>query len=464
MSGLCTHRIRHLGLAALLGFVMVDPPLALAFDIPTPVNQPQSSVPSKAPRARAPLTPLPPTADLVSQAGAGQCPDGVSVQTEISPPAGGLLVRAPFLVTLTILDRTRSLTDHSLHRPHGDAFVTRRISIDQKLVNLDGRLVNRFVYRFAVTPLQPGPAVLSFAEMTFRTVGSGETPYTFMPEARNLTVRPLPGYWPEYLPVAPGLSIQAAPLPPLSAGQPVDWHLKVTGEGLTEQALHKMVGEQLVSPSNLRLGAPEIRLATDAPIPKDDPLAETFSIRIPLLPDPTGQEAVEARLPELRLPYIDSNVSDPGQTLSAAVLPARMIHWAPPLRGQILAGLRHWWWRVLVALGLIYAGAYGIRDLARRLSIRRRQRQAQARLAQCADPRTLLQTLRQLTGQSSVGQMIRLAPNPRFMAALRSLDRLCYHPNEPGDDTSEFPSIRSELVRWLPRVFFEMRAEYLRGE
>ena len=55
--------------------------------------------------------------------------------------------------------------------------------------------------------------------------------------------------------------------------------------------------------------------------------------------------------------------------------------------------------------------------------------------------------------------MIDAAPNPRFMAALRTLDRLCYRATviEEGEAKSEFLSVRAELVRWLPRVFFNDR-------
>lgn len=453
--------IRDLALGTLLGIAGLS--AAQAFDIPTPANQPSaqsSAMTATQPHTQEPIVPLPPTEDLVSASGAGELPEGVTVETDIAPTAGGLLVRAPFLVTLTILDRTRSLTDHSLHRPHGDAFVTRRISIDQKLVNLNGRLVNRYVYRFAVTPLQPGSAVLSFAEMTFRTVGSGETPYTFMPVARQLSIRPLPGYWPEYLPVAPKLSIQADALPPLSAGQPVDWHLRVTGEGLTEQALQKMLDEQLLSPAHLRVGTPEIRLATDTPVPADDRLAETYSIRIPLLPAPAGQDTTEAKLPDLRLPYLDSRAVEPGQQLRYATLAPQTLHWAPSTGQRVLGGIGYWWWRTGVMLLLLYAGAYGIRDLRRRWTIRQHYRAAQARLAACADPQALLRTLRQETGLPSLGRMIDQAPNPRFMAAVKALDRLCYRPEGSTPDQltraeSEFPSVRDELVRWLPRVFFQ---------
>lgn len=448
---------RRLALAALIGIMASIQPPAQAFDIPTPANQPKAITPPEPPKDPGPITPLLPTADLVSEAGAGQLPEGVSVTTTVTPPPAGILLRAPFLVTLTILDKARSLADYGLHRPHGDAFVTRRISIDQKLVTLDGRLVNRYVYRFAVTPLQPGPAVLSFAEMTFRTVGDSQTRYAFMPVARNLTIRPLPAFWPEYLPVAPDLVIQATPLPELTSGQPVDWHLKVTGEGLTEQALLKILGEQLISPTGLRLGEPEIRLATDAPIPSDDPLAETFSIRIPLLPDPAGQDAIGARLPELRLPFIDSRATEPGQALSYSVLPAQAIHWTPPMRAQVAQMARYWWWRILLILAILYAAGHGVRDLSRRLSVRRRRRHAQARLAQAPDPHTLLVDLRQITGLPTLRQMIDAAPNPRFMAALRTLDRLCYRTTVIEEGETEFLSVRSELLRWLPRIFFNDR-------
>lgn len=451
---------RVVGLAAglMAGLGLFIGGTAWAFDIPTPTNQPSAvaTQPAPPPQAPGPLTPLPATTEGQTQAGAGHLPEGVTVTTDIRPAPAGLLVRAPFLVTLTVIDKQRSVAAFTLHRPYGDAIVTRRISIDQKLVNQDGRLVNQSVYRFAVTPLQPGTIELQFAEMTFRAVGDAQSHYAFIPVARSLTVRPLPEFWPEYLPVTPGLSVEAADLPPLAAGQPVEWTLTVRGEGLTEQSLQKLLSQQMISPPSLRLGTPDIRLSPTDPVPATDPLAETFDVRIPLLPDPQGQAVAQAQLPALRLPFIDSRAAQPGAHLSEVLLPARLVHWTLPAHTGWREWLRHWWWRILLLLAMAYGGIYALRDIGQRLATRRRHQQAKRRIAQIDDAGALLGALKEITGQATIGAMIARAPNPRFMTALQALEALCYRdPRATGaEGTADFNAVRDEIARWLPPVFF----------
>ena len=432
---------------------------ACAFDIPTPQNQPKtiSTTPFGVPQDFGPVTALPPITDLDTQSGAGHLPDGMTVQTRITPmpnaTANGFLERAPFLVTLTITDRNKTLASLTLHRPYGEHIQTRRIDIDQQLRSIDGRMANVRVYRFAVTPLAAGDIELKFAEMTFREVGDSATRYAFIPVARTLTVSPLPGFWPAYLPVTPSLAISSDPLPKLAAGQPVDWVLHITGQNLTTYALSKLLDEQLIGTAALGVGHAEIRRATDDKPPADDPLAQTFTVRISLLPDPQGQGDTNGMLPELRLPFIDSTVADPGQHISETVLPARSISWPAPASARVLDAVQFWWWRVLLLLVVAYGLGYALNDARKRWQRRRQHRAAQVELAELDTPRAVLHRLRQLTGESSIKGMIERAPNPRFMAALHALDAACYgNSDEPVSEN--WPQTHQELVRWLPKVFF----------
>lgn len=427
---------------------------AAAFDIPTPQNQPQTitTTPFGVLKDFGPVTPLAPTTELDTTAGAGHLPDGVTVRTEIVVTPNGFLLRAPFLVTLTIIDRNKSIASLTLHRPHGDHIEARRIDINQQLSPVDGRMANVRVYRFAVTPLSAGTVALGFAEMTFREVGDADTRYAFIPVARTLTVRPLPGFWPAYLPVTPTLSITDEPLPTMEAGQPVDWVLHITGHGLSEYALRKLLEEQLLGTSALGIGHAEINRSPSAPVPATDILAQTFVVRIPLLPDPEGKGVTQGGLPALRLPFIDSRGDAPGQVLSEAILPARVMHWSAPTGVRLVQALEFWWWRGLLLLALAYGVGFALNDGWRRLQRRRRYRVAQAELAALDSPQAVLQLLRRLTGESSINGMIRRAPNPRFMAALHALDTACYrHTNELPP---EWLQTHQELVRWLPRTFF----------
>ncbi len=444
--------IRCLGLG--LGLCCVAS-AARAFDIPTPQNQPQTvgTTPFGTPQNFAPIVPLAASTALDTTDGAGHLPTGVTVRTEITEPPEGLLQRAPFLVTITITDTTKNLASLTLHRPAGPRMATRRISISQQLATVDGRLANLRVYRFAVTPLAGGERTLDFAEMTFQMVGEPGSNYAFMPVARRLAVRSLPGFWPESIPVAPGLHWAQTPLPPLKSGEPVDWQLQVSGRGLTEHTLGQLLDEQLIGSAALALGPAEIRLSPTAPVPADDDLAQTFDIRIPILPDPQGQNATSGQLPALRLPFINSQATNPGAALATADWPAQTVHWQPTVRAQLMQAVQFWWWRVLLLLIVLYAVFYALRDAYRRLARQRRHRAAQAQLAQCPTPQAALGTLRALTGDVSSQRMIERAPNPRFIAAVHALDAACFAPDASAPP-QDWPATQAELVRWLPKVFF----------
>ncbi|OYY56127.1 MAG: hypothetical protein B7Y53_02480 [Halothiobacillus sp. 28-55-5] len=433
---------------------------AQAFDIPTPQNQPKSvgTTPFGTPQDFAPVTALPEVTARDTTEGAGHLPDGVTVRTEITVPPEGLLQRAAFLVTLTLIDRTKNIASLTLHRPFGERIAARRISISQRLDAVDGRMANVRVYRFAVTPLSGGEITLNFAEMTFQMVGEPGSHYAFIPVARRLTIRPLPAFWPEYIPVTPTLSVVQAPLPPLNAGEPMDWQLRITGQGLTEHALTQLLDEQLIGTEALALGQAQIRLSPTAPVPGSDELAQTFDIRIPILPDPQGQNATTGTLPALRLPFINRNAADPGAMLNAAVLPAQTLHWPPTARAQLTQAIGFWWWRVLLGLVAVYALFYALRDGYQRHARRRQHQAALLRLAQCQTPQAALHALRAITGEPSINCMIARAPNPRFIAALHALDAACFsaspQANRVAQIPPDWPATQAELVRWLPRAFF----------
>lgn len=429
---------------------------AQAFDIPTPQNQPKTinTTPFGTPTDFAPVTALPEVTTLNTTDGAGHLPEGVSVRTEITVPPEGLLQRAPFLVTLTLLDTQKNIASLTLHRPFGERIATRRISISQQLEPVDGRMSNVRVYRFAVTPLAGGEISLNFAEMTFQVVGEPGSRYAFIPVARRLIVRPLPAFWPEYLPVTPTLRLIQTPLPPLRAGEPVDWPLRITGRGLTEHALAQLLDEQLVGTEALAIGAVQIRRSPTEPVPGSDELAQTFDVRIPILPDPQGQNATTSTLPALRLPFINSAAADPGAVLDAALLPAQTLHWQPTARAQFTQAIGFWWWRVLLGLILLYGLGYALRDMWQRRARRRHHAAAQRQLAHCQTPKAALQVLREVTGQVSIHGMIARAPNPRFVAALQALDAACFAAERATEPDKDWPATQAELVRWLPKVFF----------
>ena len=60
---------------------------------------------------------------------------------------------------------------------------------------------------------------------------------------------------------------------------------------------------------------------------------------------------------------------------------------------------------------------------------------------------------RVLTGEVSSQRMIERAPNPRFIAAMHALDAACFAPDASAPP-QDWPATQAELVRWLPKVFF----------
>ena len=453
--------MRHRHWGSVLGALLAAGLLAgkaWAFDIPTPQNTPQSKTDFfSAPKSFAPIVPLPAIDSAApNDTGAGHLPSGVSVTTTVHLPPEGALQRAPILVTMVWLDREKTVAHFRLHRPSGAHFASRRIRAGQEIRIIDGRQVIAHTYQWALTPLAAGALTLDFAPMRFTAVGEPDTRYEYQPVSRVLQVRPIPGYWPESLPVSPPPQIHAEPLPPLTAGQPVTWLLRITGRGWTEYTLQHLLDEQLLGSPVLGIGQAEIRRATDTPVPADDPLAETFTVRIPLLPAPHGGNATQATLPTLRLPYLDPRDNPAGHTLHAVTLPGQTLHWQPTASARWHQALVYWWWRGLLLLALIVTAGFALRDLARRHAARRRHHRAKEQLAQCPDADCLWHTLHRLTGCQSTAELIARAPNPWFRTALHALDQARYATPPPPPD--RFESLRSELVRWLPAALFPSTA------
>ncbi|WP_407275974.1 hypothetical protein [Halothiobacillus sp. DCM-1] len=428
------------------------PPAATAFDIPTPQNSPQSKTDFfSAPKTFGPVIPLPATAQTGdNETGAGHLPSGVSVTTRIEVPPEGIRQRAPFLVRMVWLDRQKTVAHFRLHRPSGEHFDSRRIRLGQEIRVIDGRQVIAHTYEWAVTPLAAGSLTLDFARMTFTAVGEPNTRYEYQPVSRELRVAAIPADWPESLPMSRPPTLTSEPLPALTAGQPAAWQLKISGEGLTAYSLRHWLDEQLIGDTALGIGPAEVRLSPTEPIPADDPLAQTFEVRIPLLPDPQGTRATEGRLPSLRLPYLDREENPPGAALHFVTLPGQTLHWTPTPAARLEQALKFWWWRALLFLALLLALAVGLRDLWRRHAARQRHRRARQAMAQSPNAEALWHILQQTTGGHSTAELIARAPNPWFSEALRALDRLRFSAESPAD----FNPVRTELVRWLPLALF----------
>ncbi|WP_247709552.1 hypothetical protein, partial [Guyparkeria sp. SB14A] len=288
-----------------------------------------------------PIERLAPIEQKTSRAGAGRLPDGVSVTTDVTRLEP--VQRETFLVTQTILDPARRLRGVEVHRPRGDGFDVRPIWVTHDSVEIDGRLVDRRHYRWVVQALRPGELTLDFHRINFKVVGSAQSRYAFVPVSRRLEVTALPAYLPTYLPVTPRLRFEDVGVTPLVAGQPGNWQFRVRGVGLTADGLTRLIQAQLVAPPGLRLGQPEIHAlpaSAEATSPESS-IAGVWQVNISLLPsDRAGGSdggAGHARLPALRLPYIDPRAASPGASLDYARLAARQVAWQaePAVRAAV---------------------------------------------------------------------------------------------------------------------------------
>ena len=455
-------RASRLLLPVLLGLVAMTRPLWA--DIPLPKADRETDRFAEVVEL-GPIEPLPPVARVTSRVGAGRLPDGVIVTTEV----GRLepVQRQTFLVTQTILDPARQLRDVEVHRPEGEGIDARPLAVTRDTVEIDGRLVDRRHYRWAVQALRGGELRLRFSRIDFEVVGRAQSEYAFVPVARRLEVRELPAHLPSYLPVTPGLVIEQAGVSPLIAGEPGNWHFRVRGEDLSAEGLSRLIDAQLVAPPGLRLGTPAIHALPDEAGPAAgaesvSPLATTWQVDISLLPSVDGgvDGRREARLPALRFPYIDPRVAEPGEELADTRLDARPVVWEAEPTTLRLAALRAalpWLLAGLVAVvGLAAAARWGWR----RWQSWRRWRSARQRLLACDTAASLrAQLLAELDALPAPvrpvtrERLARRGAADAWLADLDSLESWCFDPERrPSPDA--FAAARQGLAANLPRSWF----------
>jgi len=453
--------MRRSMLAILLAMLSVPVGAAWA-DIPLP--KPEQAPDGLAERIElGEIEPLPPVAQAVSRAGAGRLPRGVIVETEVTRLAP--VQRQTFLVTQTILDPARRLRDVEVHRPKGEGIDAHPLKVTRETVEIDGRLVDRRHYRWAVQALRGGELTLAFSRIDFEVVGRAQSEYAFVPVARRLDVTDLPPHLPAYLPVTPGLTVGNVHVGELVAGEPGSWDFQVSGEGLTAMALSRLIGAQIVAPPGLRLGEPEVHALPDGAdnaLPPISPLADTWQVSLSLLPSTDGgaDGRRHAELPGLRLPYVDPRLAHPGAELSEVRVPPQAIGWQAEPSVQRLQWLKRAApWLLVGLLGTVAAWLGGRQDW-RLLRARRLRRAAQARLRATVDAKGLRrQLLSELAALSppvrpaSHGQLARRGASAAWLEAMAMLEAWCFA-GAPAPTPAEFESVRAVLAERLPPRWF----------
>lgn len=407
-----------------------------------------------------PIDPLPAITEPVSREGAGRAPRGVIIETEVA--AIDPVQRQTFLVTQTILDPARQLRGVEVHRPEGRGVDTQVLEATQDTVEIDGRRVVRRHYRWAVQALRGGEVTLEFQRIDFDVVGRAQSEFVWVPVARRLAVEPLPGHLPEYLPVTPALELRDMQVGELVAGEPGEWRFVVVGEGLSEKALEQLLRAQLIAPTGLRIDEPGIRPAPDqARAESMGPLAAAWEVRFSILPAVTGggDGAREARLPAVKLPYIDPTADKPGLMIDHARSDTQTVRWqAEPAEQRldairaalpwVLAGLAG-----LVLLGLIARAGW------RWWSARCDWRRAQQALRSAADQQALrvrlscvLAALPQPMASPTRSALLARGAPAEWLEARSTLERLRF----AGDEFDEeaFQASRDTLARLLPAGWF----------
>ncbi len=446
-------------LVALLGVGGALPAIA---DIPLPDRDREES--GFAERVElGPIDPLPAVSERLSQDGAGRPPRGVIVETEVA--AIDPVQRQTFLVTQTILDPSRQLRGVEVHRPEGQGIDTQVLGATQDTVEIDGRRVVRRTYRWAVQALRGGGVTLEFQRIDFDVVGRAQSQFAWVPVARRLAVEPLPAHLPEYLPVAPDLALRDMQSGELVAGEPGEWRFLVVGEGLSEKALEQLLQAQLIAPVGLRIDEPSIRHAPDqARAEAMGPLVDAWEVRFSLLPAVTGGSdgTREARLPALKLPYIDPTAAKPGWAIDYARSEAQPVRWQAEPAERRLAAIR-------AALPWLLAGLVGLLLLAwlaragwHWWRVRRDWRRAQQALRSAADPQALRERLNRVLIAlpqpmvSPVRSALLACGAPAdWLEARSTLERLCFAGDEADEAYEEaFRASRETLARSLPPGWF----------
>ena len=442
--------------AALLALLLSAPSVA---DIPRPDRDRDRD--GLAERVEiGPIEPLPAIVEPVSREGAGRLPRSVIVETEVT--ATDPVQRETFLVTQTILDPSRQLRGVEVHRPEGRGIDARALDVSQDTVEIEGRRVNRRHYRWAVQALHGDEVILEFRRIDFEVVGTAQSEFAWVPVARRLSVTPLPPHLPEYLPVSRSLEVHGMEVSELVAGEPGSWRFDVVGVGLSEKAIAQMLQAQLVAPAGLRLDAPAIRRAPDQSAAESTgPLAEAWEVRLSVLPAVSGEGdgSREARLPGLRLPYLDPAADEPGAAIDYARTDAQPVTWqAEPVRQHLDAVRGALPWAAAVLAGLLVLG-FVARQGYRRWRSRRDWHQAREYLQTADDPRALrhrlnrvLASLPQPEPSPTRERLERRGAPADWLQARAELDRLRFAGQ--AADAGRFDELRRELARGLPSRWF----------
>ncbi|MGC9456634.1 MAG: hypothetical protein ACP5DC_03835, partial [Halothiobacillaceae bacterium] len=363
----------------------------------------------------------------------GQLPPGVTVTTSVETPSP--VLRQEILVTLELQDARRGITEFEIHRPAGPGIVARYLDHDRQRAMIDGVAVDQRLYRWAILPTYPGPVEIPFSKMTLRSTAAPGELFEYRPAPITLDVQPLPSYLPTSLTVGVPRLLQDELPDTVAPDVPATRTLRLAGPGLEAAGLEPVLAEQLKQLPGQTFYPPEARVL-DFYDP-EQPLVRQIEVRLPFIArGESGRESLD--WPQLRLPYIDPQT---GRLDSLQVPAQQTVIEIPPTPPS-------GWWALLTLPVALFLGLIG-RDIELRWQRRALQRRLYRQLITSEGLAAMYRVLLEETGCRTLNELKHRAPNPEWCKSLDALEAARF--NLPPIDHD--PSLREDLLRWLPRLF-----------
>ena len=307
----------------------------------------------------------------------------------------------------------------------------RALPESQREATVDGVKYTLHRHAWAATPLRDGNLVVRFPMLDATKFGA-RLRYAAPP--LMFAADPVPAYLPVHVPVGRP-AIRAEPLPAgIAVNRPLNWQLTVSGSGISEEGIAKLLAASLGDSETMRFYAPKIQAdaATSA--------IRTLHVTLPF----QALRAGDVALPEIAIPYYDPQSG----RLERLVLPAKSLVVTNPLRQaatRIMTGL--------AALALAGWLAYRLGMTARRL---RARRASLRRIAQAADAAQLKQALLAFGARrhATLGQW--LAPLPathdareKLAGLVPQLEQACYGNIQQEEN---FVRLKGQIVEAMRRA------------
>lgn len=313
----------------------------------------------------------------------------------------------------------------------------RRLAESQSEEMLDGVRYTVHRYAWALMPLRDGKLKVEFPLLDAFKFGS-RLRYPVAP--LHIDVAAVPAYLPVYVPIGkPVVSVQPLPAE-LALHRPVNWVLKIQGNGISEEGVRKLLRS---ARSNASLNFYPATIGTDD-TGRAMTATQVLLFTLPFVPVHTGM----LKMPDINLPYYDTA----GSRIESVFVPGAEIRVFNPLWlviGKTLLGLA----LLLAVLVLLYVLQKIIRSSRqRRQTLRMISGAKSAESLQLALMKFDIAFPRNLTLQqwSSCMQKI-YRVDERLTALVQKLENALYGADEQGVDVSSLARTAAVLLKNLPK-------------